>query len=132
MSNKKGFEYNGKTYKRRTVVYNQLLNLGLPIQTIADRLGVTYAAVYLFKQAQEKQGKTYPKVPNQRVKSKIRIGQMADLAKEGRSRRQIAKKLGVSYELVSGRLKAAGVEVKDMRAKGNRKPRKSTAKALAA
>ena len=125
------FEYNGKSYKRRTVVYNQLLNLGQPIKCIADKLGVTYAAVYLFKQAQEKKGKTYPKVPNLRSKADARRELMANLAKEGRSRREISKKLGVSYELVAERLKKADVEVKDMRAKGNRKPRKRTAKKVA-
>jgi len=125
------FEYNGKNYKRRTVVYNQLLNLGQPIQVIADKLGVTYAAVYLFKQAQEKKGKTYPKVPNLRSKADARREMMANLAKEGRSRREISKKLGVSYELVAERLKRANVKVKDMRAKGNRKPRKRTAKKVA-
>jgi transposase len=121
------FKYNGKNYSRRTAVYNQLLGLGMPIQAIANRFDVTYAAVFLFKKAQEKNGKIYPRVPNQRTKAKIRRERMETLAKQGISRAMISKKLGVSYELVAERLKNSGIQIKDMRIKGNREKKRKIA-----
>ena len=116
-------KYNGKSYKNSTPLYECMLRGGVPVAEIARRLNVTYPAVLLYKKAQEKKGRSYPRVINQYNEALMRAALAVTLAKDKWSRQKIAEAFRMTYAAVAYMLKMACVDVPDLRKVDNRKLR---------